>query len=353
MGKQAVAIVLSGEEKQQLQDMARSRRAEHQIVFRSKIILKAAEGASNEEIAQGLGTRRATVSQWRQRFADQRLEGLKDLPRPGAKQIYDGETEKRILALLDKSPPPGFGVWSGTLMSEALGDVSEHQVWRVLRKNHIHLRPSKSWCVSNDPEFAAKAADIVGLYLNPPEAALVISFDEKPTIQALERAQGYLKFPDGRTLSGRSHDYKRHGTTHLFAALNVATGQVLAGHYNRKRRLEFLDFMNRIVKQYPDQEIHCVLDNLSTHKPKHDGWLSRHKNVHFHYTPTHASWLNQVEIWFGILEKRSLYGTSFTSPKQVREHIDAFVAAHNSQAKPFHWTKSDVGPKRLKPAYGN
>jgi transposase len=133
----------------------------------------------------------------------------------------------------------------------------------------------------------------------------------------------------------------------------VATGQVLTGHYNRKRRIEFLDFMNRVIKNYPEREIHVILDNLSTHKPKHDLWLARHKNVHFHYTPTHGSWLNQVEIWFGILEKRSLYGTSFTSPKQVREHIDAFVAAHNQQAQPFNWTKSDVKPKRFKPAYGN
>lgn len=171
MGKQAVTIVLSAQEKQQLRDMARPRRGEHQIVFRSKIILKAAEGTNNEEIAQALGTRRATVSQWRRRFADRRLDGLKDLPRPGAKTVYDDETEKRILALLDKSPPAGFGAWSGTLLSEALGDVSDDQVWRVLRKNHIHLRPSKSWCVSNDPAFAAKAAVIVGLYLNPPAGA--------------------------------------------------------------------------------------------------------------------------------------------------------------------------------------
>jgi transposase len=353
MGTKAVSITLTEDERAQLQEIARSRKSPHQAVFRSKIILEAAEGLSNEEIAQKLGTWRPTVSQWRRRFAEHRLDGLSDLPRPGAKKVYDAETEKRTLALLDKSPPSGFGVWSGPLIAEALGDVSEHQVWRVLRKNHIYLRTNKSWCVSNDPEFASKAADIVGLYLNPPEGALVISFDEKPTIQALERAQGYLKFPNGRTLSGRSHDYKRHGTTHLFAALNVATGQVKTGHYNRKRRLEFLDFMNRVIKEAPEKEIHVVLDNLSTHKPKHDRWLARHKNVHFHYTPTHASWLNQVEIWFGILEKRSLYGASFTSPEQVREHIDAFVSVYNPEAKPFNWRKSVVGPKPLKSTYGN
>jgi transposase len=352
VANQAVAIVLSGEEREFLENTARSSTAPHGAVLRSKIILDAAGGESNEQIAQRRGTRRATVSQWRLRFAERRLDGLKDESRPGAKKIYDTDTERRILAVLDQSPPKGFGVWSGKLIAEALGDVSEHHVWRVLRKNKVYLRATKSWCESQDPEFAAKAADIVGLYVNPPEGALVISFDEKPTIQALERAQGYLRFPDGKTLTGRSHDYKRHGTTHLFAALNVASGQISTGHYNRKRRREFLDFMNRIVKKTPDSEIHVVLDNLSTHKPKHDQWLARHKNVHFHYTPTHSSWLNQIEIWFGILEKRSLYGASFTSPKQVREHIDAFVAAYNNAAKPFEWTKTAVGPKRLKGAYG-
>lgn len=352
MGVAAVAIMLSAEEREFLESQARSAKAPHRMVLRSKIILHAADGDNNEQIAQRLGTRRKTVSQWRLRFAAKGLDGLMDEPRPGAKKLYNADTDRRIMAVLDKPPPKGFGIWSGKLIAERLGDVSEHHVWRVLCKNKVYLRAAKSWCESNDPDFVSKAADIVGLYLSPPEGALVVSFDEKPTIQALERAQGYLKFPDGRTLSGRSHDYKRHGTTHLFAALDIATGRVKTGHYNRKRRVEFLDFMNRVVKDAPDQEIHVVLDNLSTHKPKHDRWLSRHKNVHFHYTPTHASWLNQVEIWFGILEKRSLYGASFTSPQQVRDHIDAFVSAYNPEAKPFNWTKSVVGPKRLKSAGG-
>lgn len=353
MGISAVEIILSPDERSFLESQARSAKAPHRMVLRSKIILYAADGESNEEIAGKVGTRRETVSQWRRRFAKKRLSGLEDLERPGARKVYDADTEKRILAILDEPPPKGFGVWSGKLIAETLGGVSEHHVWRVLRKNKIYLRATKSWCESNDPDFITKAADIVGLYINPPEGALVISFDEKPTIQALERAQGYLRFPDGRTLSGRSHDYKRHGTTHLFAALNVASGKVSTGHYNRKRRREFLDFMNRIVKETPGREIHVVLDNLSTHKPKHDRWLARHKNVHFHYTPTHSSWLNQIEIWFGILEKRSLYGASFTSPEQVRDHIDAFVKAYNNAAKPFEWTKTEVGPKRLKAACAN
>jgi transposase len=193
----------------------------------------------------------------------------------------------------------------------------------------------------------AKTAEIVGLYLDPPEGALVLAMDEKPHIQALERAQGFLKLPNGRTLTGHSHDYTRHGTTTLFAALDIATGAVRAGHYGRRRRVEFLDFMNGIVAEHPGRQIHVVLDNLNIHKPKRDLWLARHPNVHFHFTPTHASWMNQVEIWFSILSRAALQGKSFTSPQQVRDHIDAFVESYNTRAKPFSWTAAIVHQKHL------
>ena len=166
--------------------------------------------------------------------------------------------------------------------------------------------------------FAQKAADVVALYLQPPENAVVLSVDEKPHIQALERAQGWLKLPNSKALTGFNHEYKRHGTTTLFAALEITTGLVKAGHYRRRRRVEFLHFMNRIVAQHPGWEMHVILDNLNTHKPKHDRWLARHKNVHFHFTPTHASWLNQVEVWFSILSRHALAGASFTSPPGTR-----------------------------------
>jgi len=194
--------------------------------------------------------------------------------------------------LLGQEPPAGHADWNGRLLAEALGDVSPDFVWRALRGYGISLQGGRSWCVSTGPEFAAKAADITGLYLDPPENAVVICVDEKPQIQALERAQGYVRLPDRRPITGFSHEYKRHGTTALFAALEVATGLVSAGHYQRRRR-EFLDFINEIVRDYgPQTQIHVILDNLNTHKPKRDRWLARHRNVHFHYTPTHASWLN-------------------------------------------------------------
>ncbi len=206
-----------------------------------------------------------------------------------------------------------------------------------------------SWRQNKAPAFAAKAADIIGLCRAPLEQAIVLSVDEKPHIQALERAQGYLKMPNGRTLTGHSHDYARHGTSTLFAALDVASGEITASHCRRRRRVEFLSFMNKIVAAYPDREIHVVLDNLGTHKPKRHQWLERHRNVHFHFTPTHASWLNQIEVWFSILTGKSLRDANFTSVRQIKDHIDAFINSYNAHAKPFVWTKTRVSQKSLKP----
>lgn len=309
----------------------------------------AAEGRSTRSIARELGTMPRTVSLWRIRFAEAGLAGLADQPRPGgrASAKYDETTDRRILACLERQPPEGYARWTGGLMAAALGDVSDQYVWRFLRAHKIDLDGRKSWCVSHDPDFAAKTAEIIGLYLDPPEGALVLAVDEKPHIQALERAQGYLRLPNGRTLTGHSHDYKRHGTTTLFAALDVATGEIRAGHYRRRRRIEFLDFMNKVVADHPGREVHVVLDNLKTHKPKRDGWLARHKNVRFHFTPTHASWMNQVEIWFSILSRSALMGASFTSPRQVRDQIDAFVESYNARAKPFSWIAAIVHQKHL------
>jgi len=275
MGHHTV-IDLTSEEEQTLRQWARAGTSEHRMVERAKVILLAHQGKSNLEIAKHLKTRPARVSKWRQRFAKGRIDSLRDADRKGRPAHYDQATEKRVLTMLDEPPPEGYGKWSGGLLAEALGDVSDDQVWRVLRKHDIGLQRRRSWCISTDPAFGPKAADIVGLYLNPPQNALVLCVDEKPSIQALERAQGWLRLPNGKALNGFSHGYKRHGTTTLFAALDIATGQVIAGHYFRRRRREFLDFLNHIVAAYPDREVHVVLDNLNTHKPKEDRWLKRH-----------------------------------------------------------------------------
>ena len=282
-----------------------------------------------------------------------RLAGLDETGERGAEPKYTAVTDKRILATLDTPVPAGYARWTGPLIAAVLGDVDVQYVWRFLRDQKIDLAARKSWCESNDPDFAAKAADIVGLYLNPPEKALVLAVDEKPSIQALQRAQGYLKLPSGRSLTGQSHTYTRHGTTTLFAAFDVATGKVLGRQYKRRRRIEFLDFMNRVLAANPGREIHVILDNLNTHKPKCDRWLKRNTKVHFHFTPTRASWLSQVEIWFSILAGKALEGASFDTLKQLEEHIDTFIERYNKSARPFIWTKSKVHQKRLKPCFAH
>jgi transposase len=253
----------------------------------------------------------------------QRQAGLSETGDRGNEPKYGPAHGQRILALLDNPPPAGYSNWTAPLLARELGDIHEQYIWRFLRPSaglpsatptepFGQLRPEdrsvrpQILVPKHGPRFVPKAADIVGLYMAPPTNPVVLSVDEKPSIQALERAQGYLKLPNGRAMIGQSHDYKRHGTSTLFAALNVGTGQIIGKHYKRRRRIEFRDFMNRVVKQYESKEIHVILDNLSTHKPKRDLWLARHPNVHFHYTPTHTSWLNQIEIWFSILAGQSL-----------------------------------------------
>jgi transposase len=349
---EATAIVLTNEERSELDSLARSTKTEHRLRQRARIVLMAADGVASRAIGRAVGCTTGTASKWRVRYARDRLAGLDETGDRGAERKYTLVTDKRILAVLDKPPPDGYGRWSGPLIATELGDVDVQYVWRFLRLQKIDLAARKSWCESNDPEFAAKAAEIVGLYLDPPDHALVLAVDEKPSIQALERAQGYLKLPNGRALTGQSHNYKRHGTTTLFAAFDVASGEVKARHYKRRRRVEFLDFMNAIVAAERGREIHVVLDNLNTHK-KNEAWLALHPNVRFHFTPTRASWLNQVEIWFSILAGKALSGSSFTSVTQLRAHIDAFITAYNHRAKPFAWTKSEVHQKRLKPCFAD
>jgi transposase len=350
---EATPIALTTEERAELEGLARSTKTEHRMRQRARIVLLAADGVKTRAIGRAVGCTTGTASNWRVRYAEQRLAGLDETGDRGAEPKYTAATGTRILTLLDQPPPKGYGRWTGPLLAASLGDVDVQYVWRFLRAQKIDLAGRKSWCESNDPEFVAKAADVVGLYMAPPENAIVICVDEKPSIQALERAQGYLKLPNGRALSGHSHDYKRNGTSTLFAAFEVATGKVMAAHKKRRRRVEFLDFMNDIVAVYPDTAIHVVLDNLNTHKPKNDRWIKRHPNVRFHFTPTRASWLNQVEIWFSILQGKSLHGASFTSVQQLREHIDDFIQAYNENATPFVWTKSKVHQKRLKPRFAD
>jgi transposase len=343
--RKAATIVLTEDERETLSSWTRAGTKEARFVQRARIILAAASGKQTTEIARKLGERPSTVSKWRLRFAQDRIRGLMDESRSGRPRRYEEQqTTERILQKLSEPPPAPYAIWNGRVLAESLGDVSEAQVRRVLRKQKIQLQRKTSWCISTDPEFGRKAADIVALYLHPPENAVVICVDEKPHIQALERAQGYLRLPDGRAVRGVAHEYKRHGTTTLFAALNVMTSKVLTKHTKRRRRIEFLSFMNEVVAENPDREIHVILDNLSTHKPKRDRWLQQHPNVHFHFTPTHASWLNLVECWFSVLSRTTLHGASFTSPRELRAAIDQFIKYWDDNGVPFQWTKAAVRP---------
>jgi transposase len=262
---EAIEVRLTRKERAELEARLRAGTTEQRQLLRIRIVLDAADGFGTRDIARELETTPTTVSLWRGRYARLRLDGLEDLPRCGAPSIYGAETDKRIREVLDQPPPKGFARWNGKLIAKALGDVDVQYVWRSLREQKIDLGGRKSWCESNDPKFATKAAEVVGLYMAPPENAVVLCIDEKPSIQALERAQGYLKLPNGRALTGHSHDYKRRGTTTLFAAFDVATGKVKASHKKRRRRKEFLEFMDDVVADYPNQKLEVIVDNLNTH----------------------------------------------------------------------------------------
>jgi len=343
----AVALSCSAEQRTELMNLARSRSAEARLVERAKIILACLDGKRNDAVSRELGVRPNTVGLWRKRFAARGMAGLRDQPRPGKKPRYGAALRLRILRQLELPPPPGLAGWDGGTLAAALG-VSDAAVWRVLRKEGIQLRRHRSWCVSTDPQFAAKAADIIGLYLNPPEHALVLSVDEKPSIQALERATGYVQTSSGKIVQGLKSTYKRHGTVNLFAALEVATGVVRGKTTQTKKRVDFQAFISEIIADQPsDRQIHVILDNYCTHK-KNETWLAAHPNVTFHFTPTSASWLNQVEIWFGIFTRKALSGASFRSAEQLKQAIHDFTAAYNQRAAPFVWRKREVKGSQLR-----
>jgi transposase len=347
MPRMAPKLTCDSEVRRKLEQMAHSRTGEARTVERARIVLGCLDGKPVSQVARELGIRPNTVIDWRRRFERDGLAGLRDRARTGRPPEYGTALRSRVLDLLETPPPPGQAVWDGPAVAAALG-VSADAVWRLLRKEGICLRRQRSWCVSTDPEFVAKAGDIIGLYLNPPENALVLSVDEKPSIQALERKTGYVKTSSGKVVRAYKSTYKRHGTLNLFAALEIATGEIHAKTSKLKRREEFLEFMDEVVAECPDGvEIHVVMDNYCTHK-KCDAWLEAHGNVHFHYTPTSASWLNQVEIWFGIFTRKALRGASFTSAKELREAIEAYIKACGPTAKPFVWRKREVKGSQLR-----
>ena len=347
MGRRPIVLSCSRQDRAELERLARSRTEPVRGVERAKIVLACLSGAPQAQIAARLGTRPNTVSKWRIRFAQQGIAGLADAPRSGKPKTYGPDLRTKLLAVIETPPPKGQARWDGLALAKAVG-AKKSTVYALLQKDGIHLQRSRSWCVSTDPQFAAKAADIVGLYLAPPQRALVLSVDEKPSIQALSRATGYVRTSSGKIARGLKSTYRRNGTLNLFAALDVATGKVRNKTTATKTRADFQAVMDEVVADVPaDREIHAILDNYCTHK-KNDAWLKAHSNVTFHYTPTSASWLNQVEVWFGILTRKALKGASFDSKEALAKAIQDFCEAWHENAHPFIWRKREVKGAQLR-----
>jgi transposase len=352
VGRRATPLSCEAEVRSELERLSRSRTEPRQRVDRARIILACLSGEPQVQIAERLDTRPNTVSKWRLRFAQHGLKGLADAPRSGKPPIYGPALRTKLLATLETPPPKGQARWDGSALAKAVG-AKKSIVYALLQKDGIHLQRRRTWCVSTDPQFAAKAADIVGLYLAPPRKALVLSVDEKPSIQALSRATGYVRTSSGKIARGLKSTYRRNGTLNLFAALDVATGNVRNKTTATKTRADFQAFMDEVVADAPaDQEIHVILDNYCTHK-KNEAWLKAHPNVTFHFTPTSASWLNQVEIWFGILTRKALRDASFDSKEDLAKAIHDFCEAWHENAHPFVWRKREVKGAQLRNTIGN
>jgi transposase len=307
--------------------------------MRARIVLAAATGIANERIAAELRVDRNTVLLWRGRFLRERMAGLADAPRPGREPTYGRAARDRVIAFTLEPPPFGTTHWSSRAMAARTG-ISVTTIQRIWREANLKPHRVETFKFSTDPDLVAKVRDVVGLYLAPPERAIVLSVDEKTQIQALDRTAPMLPLKPGQ-VERHTHDYKRNGTTHLFAALEVATGKVTTQTRARHTGADFLAFLREIERAYPQGELAVVLDNVSSHKtPAVREWLAAHPRVSFHFTPTSASWMNQIETWFGILSRQAIRRGSFRSVKELIAMIAAFTARWNEGSTPFHWVKT-------------
>ena len=330
-------VTLDERQRQQLEAFERSRSLPHGLVLRAKIILAASKGEQSGRIAHKLGVSRHTVGMWRGRFAERGIEGLYDEYRSGRPRSIEDEQISQLVNKTLHSKPKGATQWSCREMAGTTG-ISKSTVQRVWSAFGLKPHRQESFKLSTDPLFVEKLRDVLGLYLNPPENALVLCVDEKSQCQALERTQPMLPMGLGY-VQGVTHDYVRHGTTTLFAALDIANGEVLSDCQPYHRHQEFLSFLRQIDTNVPqDLDVHLVLDNYAAHKhEKVKGWLIRHPRYHLHFVPTYSSWLNQVERWFALITQRAIRRGSFRSVKELTGKIDQFVSTYNKGAKPFKW----------------
>jgi transposase len=338
MGRPTKPIELTEEERGKLQEWARRPKTAQRLALRARIVLGCADGLENRQVARQLHVGDQTVCKWRERFRTARLEGLTDEPRPGTpRKITDAQVEALITRTLETAPEQDTH-WSTRTMAKTSG-MSQSAVSRIWRAFALQPHRTETFKLSSDPFFIEKVRDIVGLYLNPPARALVLCVDEKSQIQALDRTRPILPMRPG-VPARQSYDYIRNGTTSLFAALDVATGKVIASLHRRQRHQEFLRFLDRVDESVPENfDIHLVMDNYGTHKmPKVKRWFARRSRYHLHFTPTSASWLNQVERFFGLLTVRRIRRGTFGSVRELESAIRDYLAYHNQNPKPFTWT---------------
>jgi transposase len=338
MGR-TIAMKIRVKQRRELDDIVARPSAPAGLVRRARVILLSADRVSGKEIAVRLDLSPEQVSRIRARFRSEGVAGLTARPKSGRQDhAVPRETVERVVHLAMSPPPAGRSRWTTRLLGKKVG-LTSGCISDLLRENGLKPHLVRTYKVSRDPEFTAKVNDVVGLYLNPPDNAVVLSVDEKTSIQALQRTQMPLPLRTGRAVR-HTHDYKRHGVVDLYAALEVATGKVTHKLTEAHTAVDFLGFMKKVVGVYPSQELHVVLDNSSTHgTPAIEAWLAENPQVHFHYTPTSASWINQVEGFFGILGKQSLGVTSFDSKRALRDHLNSFMRSWNLNPTPFAWTK--------------
>jgi transposase len=336
----AVSIELSEQERAQLESWARRHTSAQALAQRSRIVLAAAEGLKNTEIAARLGVHRGSVTKWRLRFSEHRLDGLLDEPRPGKPRTITDEQVEQVIVKTLESTPENATHWSTRSMAREVG-LTQSAVLRIWHAFGLQPHRTETWKLSKDPQFVAKVRDVVGLYLNPPERAVVLCVDEKSQIQALDRTAPILPMLPG-TPQRATHDYKRAGTSSLYAALDITTGKVIGSLHARHRAIEFKKFLQSIEKEVPAElDVHVILDNSSTHKtPAIQRWLTAHPRFVLHFTPTSSSWLNLVERWFSELTNKKLRRGAHRSVRELNTDIRAWISDWNEDPRPYVWTKT-------------
>ena len=339
-GRPTAELTLTDDERAELTSWARRRKTAQALALRSNIVLACAAGKTNTQVAEQLGVSKPTVGKWRSRFLDKRLAGLSDSPRPGKPPTVSIEQVEDVIVTTLETAPDNATHWSRAKMAKRTG-LSKSTIGRIWRDFDIKPHRAESFKLSNDPDFVAKVYDIIGLYLNPPEAAVVYCVDEKSQVQALQRSQPAFPMMPGMP-EKRAHDYVRHGTTTLFAGMNITTGEVIAENHRKHRAEEFRKFLNTIDANTPEGlEIHIVADNYSTHKTALiQRWLETHPRVHMHFTPTYSSWINQVERLFAEVTREMLQRSNHRSVQALERDLNSWVRGWNENPKPFVWTKT-------------